>query len=214
MFVAHPDPVGSGVVASLARPGANVTGSSDLHSDLVAKRLELIKAVRPLASRVAVLRTSAPEMELQLKYIRAAAPALGLTMLPIEAKAAEGMDRALSTVAKARRDALSVLGTPLFAMNRRRIADFAIAHKLPAVSTVRSFADAGFLMSYGADFADLYRRAATYIDKLLKGAKPADLPVEQPTKFEFGDQPQDRQGPRPHNPAGAAPAGRPGDRIT
>ena len=124
-------------------------------------------------------------MELQLKYIRAAASALGLTILPIEAKTAEGIDQALSTVAKARPDALNVVGTPLFGMNRRRIADFAIAHKLPAISTVRSFADAGFLMSYGADFADLYRRAATYVDKLLKGARPADLPVEQPTKFEL-----------------------------
>ena len=185
VFIANPDPVGAGLVASLARPGGNLTGSSDLHSGLVAKRLELLKEVVPSASRLAVLWDSRPELALQLKDIQASAPALGMTILPVMAKAPSDIDRALSAIGKERPDGLNVLGTPLFAIHRRRIADFALKSRLPTISTVRLLVEAGFLMSYGANFADLYRRAATYVDQVLKGAKPADLPIEQPTRFEL-----------------------------
>ena len=185
VFVANPDPVGVGLVASLARPGGNLTGLSDLHSGLVTKRLELLKEVVPSASRVAVLWDSTPELALQLRDIQASAPAFGMTIVPVMAKAPSDIDRALSIIGKERPDGLNVLGTPLFAMHRNRIADFALKSRLPAISTVRRFAEAGFLMSYGADFADLYRRAATYVDRVLKGTKPGDLPIEQPTKFEL-----------------------------
>jgi putative tryptophan/tyrosine transport system substrate-binding protein len=185
VFIANPDPVGVGLVVSLARPGGNLTGLSDLHSALVAKRLELLKELVPSASRVAVLSDSSPELALQLKDVQRAAPALGLTIVPVVVGAPGDIDRALDIIRKERADALSVLGTSLFAVHRRRIADFAIKSRIPTISTVRRFPDAGFLLSYGADFPDLYRRAALYVDKVLKGIRPADIPVEQPIKFEL-----------------------------
>ena len=185
VFIANPDPVGAGVVASLARPGGNVTGLSDLHSGLASKRLELLKEVAPAASRIAVLTDSTLELALQLKDIQVSASTLGVSILPVTVKAPEDIDRALATIVRERATAVNVLGTPLFAIHRQRIADFAVKHRLATISTLRPFVESGFLMSYGANFDDLYRRAATYVDKILKGAKPADLPVEQPTKFEL-----------------------------
>ena len=185
VFIANPDPVGAGVVASLARPGGNVTGLSDFHSGLASKRLELLKEVVPSASRIAVLTDSTLELALQLKDIQVSASTLGVSILPVTVKAPEDIDRALATIVKERAAAVNVLGTQLFVIHRRRIADFAVKNRLATISTVRPFVESGFLMSYGANFDDLYRRAATYVDKILKGAQPADLPIEQPTKFEL-----------------------------
>jgi putative ABC transport system substrate-binding protein len=185
VFIANPDPVGLGLVATLARPGGNLTGLSDLHGVLVSKRLELLKEVVPSVSRVAVLLEARPEHTLQLKDVRAAAPGARVTIVPVEVSDVEGIDRALASVLAKRVDVVDVLGSPLFGIHAKRVAAFAIAHRLPTISTTRSFAEAGLLMAYGANFGELYRRAATYVDRILKGAKPADLPVEQPTKFEL-----------------------------
>jgi putative tryptophan/tyrosine transport system substrate-binding protein len=189
VFTVAPDPVREGLVASLARPGGNITGLSDLHADLIPKRLELLKEVVPSASLVAVLfDPGSSEALLQLEAVQATARSLGLTVLPVEVKGPEPSDieRAFAVIVKQRRTgALLVIAEPAIASHRKRITEFAIKHRLPAIGTVRRWAEDGFLMSYGTDFHDLWRRTATYVDKILKGAKPADLPVEQPTKFEF-----------------------------
>ena len=188
VFIAHPDPVGVGLVASLARPGGNVTGLSDLHSGLVSKRLELLKEIVPTASRVAfVFNPAGSDPRGQLAGLRAAAVALGLTLVPVEVKGAEAaaVDRAFAAVRKERPAGLVVHGDQTLMVHRRGIADHAVKLRLPAIYTNSGWTDAGGLISYGANFPDLYRRAATYVDKILKGAKPADLPVEQPSKFEL-----------------------------
>jgi len=188
VFMAHPDPVGVGLVASLARPGGNVTGLSDLHSGLVSKRLELLKEIVPTASRVAfVFNPAGSDPYGQLAGLRAAAVALGLTLVPVEVKGAEtdDVDRAFATVRKERPAGLVVHGDQMFGVHRRRIVDHTVKLRLPAVYTNSGWPAAGGLISYGASFPDIYRRAATYVDKIIKGAKPADLPVEQPSKFEL-----------------------------
>jgi putative ABC transport system substrate-binding protein len=180
------DPVGTGLVTSLARPGGNITGLSDFNLGVVTKRLELLKEVVPSASRVAVLLNPAnPTNPLQLKELQAVAPALGVTLLPFEAKRPDDIDRAFTTIRKERSGAILVFGDPMLQTHQRRIAELAAKNRLPAIWAHRESVDAGGLMSYGTNFDDLYRRAATYVDKILKGAKPADLPVEQPTKFEL-----------------------------
>jgi putative ABC transport system substrate-binding protein len=180
------DPVGSGLVASLARPGGNMTGLSDFATDVVTKRLELLKELVPSASRVAVLWNPANSSNPpQLKQLQAAAPALGVTLLPLEATGADDIDRAFTVMHKEHVEALMLAGDPLFGTHSRRIGDLAAQSRLPAMCGSRLAMDAGCLMSYGTNFDDLYRRAATYVDKILKGTKPADLPVEQPTKFEL-----------------------------
>ena len=184
MFAA--DPVGTGLVASLARPGGNVTGLSDLHADMVTKRLQLLKDVVPSASRVAVLLNPAnPSHPLQLKDLQAGAPALGVTLLSLEVKGPDDIERAFTTIGKERPGGLLVLGDRMLGTHGRRIAELAVKRRLPAIYTNRRWVEAGGLMSYGTNFPDLYRRAATYVDKILKGAKPADLPVEQPMRFEL-----------------------------
>ncbi len=186
VFLAAPDPVGTGLVASLARPGGNVTGLSDLHSVLVTKRLELIKEVVPSASRIAFLWNSASTTgPPQLKDIQAAAPALRVTLLSFEVKGPGDFERVFAAIGKERPGALVVHGNPLLRNHQRRIFEFAVKSRLPAIYTHGQWVEDGGLMSYGANFLDLWRRAATYVDKILKGTKPADLPVEQPTKFEF-----------------------------
>jgi putative ABC transport system substrate-binding protein len=180
------DPVGTGLVASLARPGGNVTGLSDFNLALVTKRLELLKEVVPAASRVAVLSNPAnPTNPLQVKELQAAAPALGVTLLSLEVKGPDDIDRAFTAMRKERAGALIVFGDPMLETHRTRIFEFAVKSRLPAIGAQRAYVDAGGLMSYGTNFEDLYRRAAVYVHKILKGAKPADLPVEQPMKFEF-----------------------------
>ena len=180
------DAVGSGLVASLARPGGNITGLSTLATDLAAKRLELLKEVVPKASLVAILLKPANATNpLQLKEIKAAAPALGVILLSVEVKGADDLETAFTAIRKNRAGGIIVLSDPMFGTHRRRIAEFTVKSRLPAIYPGPEFVDAGGLMSYGNNFDDLFRRAATYVDKILKGAKPADLPVEQPMKFEF-----------------------------
>ena len=180
------DPVGTGLVASLARPGGNITGLSDFNLGVVTKRLELLKEIVPSASRVAVLwNPTNPTNPLQLKETQTAAPGLGVTLLSLEAKGADDIERAFSAIRKERPGALIVIGDPMFGTHQKRITQLTIKSRLPAIYGAPESVDAGGLMSYGTNFADLFRRAATYVDKILKGTKPADLPVEQPKKFEF-----------------------------
>jgi putative ABC transport system substrate-binding protein len=189
VFAAAADPVTSGLVTSLARPGGNVTGLSQLAPELVGKTLELLTQAVPGVTRVAVLwqpgglgeRTE----QNMLQEADVAARALGVRLQFVEARGPADFDRAFSDMTRARADALTVLTSTMFGNERRRLVDLAAKNRLPAVYPWRVGVDAGGLMSYGANLADMYRRAATYVDKILKGAKPADLPVEQPTKFEL-----------------------------
>ncbi|TMK76167.1 MAG: ABC transporter substrate-binding protein [Actinobacteria bacterium] len=189
VFVAA-DPVGSGLVTSLARPGGNVTGLSFLAPELVGKCLEQLKQAVPGVNRVAALwQPGASGGERTEKDIlrgaEVAARALGMRPQFVEARGPADIDRAFSDMTRARAGALTVLTSVMFFSERRRLVDLAAKNRLPAVYPYREFADAGGLMSYGPNVGDLSRRAATYVDKILKGAKPADLPVEQPTKFEL-----------------------------
>ena len=178
------NPVRQGLVASLAHPGGNVTGLSDFHGDLVTKRLELLKEVIPLVSRVAVLfNPNSGGSRRMLKDVQAVAPALGVTVLPLEFKGPDDVDHAFATIRKERPGGL--LQSVALGRHRRRIVELAAKSRLPAIYTQGRWVAAGGLMSYGASWLDLFRRAATYVDKILKGAKPADLPVEQPKKFEL-----------------------------
>ena len=182
------DPVEAGCVESLAHPGGNVTGITNLNRELGGKRLELLKEAVPKLARVAVLYDPAlPGSVLEVKEVLpVAARALKLTLQPWEVRAAEDFDRVFAAINKQRPDGLYVPASgPLMAANRKRIADFALKSRLPSMYNTRAYVDAGGLMSYSADPADSYRRIAYYVDRILKGAKPADLPVEQPTKFEF-----------------------------
>jgi len=183
VFALSGDPIGEGAVASLARPGGNITGLSNFHSDLVPKRLELLKEVVPSASRIAVLwDPGALHTARQLKALQAVAPALGVTLLPVRFSEPNVGD-AFAEIRREGPDALNVFGWPLIGTYRRQIAEFALKNRLPAISTSERSAMAGLLMTYGTNSVDLYRRAATYVDRILKGARPADLPVEQPTRF-------------------------------
>jgi putative ABC transport system substrate-binding protein len=189
VFLAVADPVGSGLVASLARPGGNVTGLSVLTPELVGKCLELLTQAVPGVSRIAVLWEPGGGGERtdkdMLKRAEVAGQALGVRPQFVEARGPDDFDKAFLDMTRAHAGALTVLPSPMFFNERRRLVDLAAKHRLPAVYPWREGADAGGLMVYGPSIADLYRRAATYVDKILKGARPADLPVEQPTKFEL-----------------------------
>jgi putative ABC transport system substrate-binding protein len=186
VMTAAGDPLGSGLVASLARPGGNVTGMSLMVPDLGAKRLELLKEVLPRFSRVAVLWNAAnPYSALVFKETQAGGRTLGIEVQSLEVRGPEDFDRAFETVRRLRPDALITVEDPLTASYTTRIAEFTARQQLPSLHGIREFVAAGGLMSYGANIADLFRRAAYYVDKILKGAKPADLPVQQPTKFEL-----------------------------
>ena len=181
-----PDPVGEGLVASLARPGGNVTGLSSLATELNTKRLEILKDAVPKLARVGLLRTGAAASDLQLKELRPAAVALKLKLEEIETQPdAKGLESAFQTAKQKQVGAIMTTATRPFFAERKRIVELAGKYRLPAIYPQKEFVDEGGLMSYGADFDDLYRRAAVYVDKILKGAKPADLPVQQATKFEF-----------------------------
>jgi putative tryptophan/tyrosine transport system substrate-binding protein len=181
------DPVEAGFVESLARPGGNVTGLTNLGTELGGKRLELLKEAVPKVARVAVLYDPAnPSSVLSVKEVLpVAARALGLTIQPWEVRAADGFEKVFAAMGKQRPDGLYVLGGALINANHKRTIGFALKSRLPSIYISREFVNAGGLMSYGADEADIYRRVAYYVDRILKGAKPADLPVEQPTKFEL-----------------------------
>ena len=189
VFASTGDPVGSGLVTSLGRPGGNVTGLSALAPELVGKGLELFKQAVPGLNRVAVLWQPGGQGERTdkdlLKAAEGAARELGVRLQVVEARSAADIDRAFSHMTRAGAAALTVLGSVMFSNERRRLVDLAAKHRVPTVYPWREFVDAGGLMSYGPNGPDLFRRAATYVDKILKGAKPADLPVEQPTKFEL-----------------------------
>jgi putative ABC transport system substrate-binding protein len=178
------DPVEGGLVESLARPGGNLTGITNLSTELGGKRLELLKEAVPKLARVAVLYDAANPREAK-QDLPVAARALGLTVQPWEVRAADGFENVFAALGKQRPDGLYLPTGPLMFSNAKRIADFALKSRLPSVYSNRTAVDAGGLISYGADLANSYRRVAIYVDKILKGAKPADLPVERPTKFEL-----------------------------
>ena len=186
VFVGIGDPVGIGVVDSLARPGGNITGVANMNTDLSGKRLELLKESAPKITSVAVLWNPASQGHQQiLKEIEAVAPGLKLKLYPLAIRGAEDFDGAFQAAAKYRADALLPLGGPLIGSQSKRVIEYAEKNRLPTIFANSESADAGGLMSYATNIADQYRRAAVYVDKILKGAKPADLPVEQPMKFEF-----------------------------
>jgi putative ABC transport system substrate-binding protein len=183
------DPVADGLVASLARPGGNITGLSSLSPELVPKRMELLKEALPNVSRVAVLWdpeafSDRPTKDL-LRETEAAAQGLGVTLRLVSARGPDELDRAFSAITTERADALLVGGGPMLFAQRRRIVELAAKRRLPTVFSAREFVELGGLMSYGPSSDDLFRRSATFVDKILKGAPPGDLPVEQPTKFEL-----------------------------
>jgi putative ABC transport system substrate-binding protein len=189
VIFASGDPVGSGLVASLARPGGNLTGLSTIGPELIGKRLELLKQALPGVDRVAVLRQPialgervAEEM---VRAADAAARALGMRPQIVDARDENDLERAFSDMASARVNAVVLLPANMFLREHRRVVELAAKHRLPAAYSSREFADDGGLMSYGPSQADLYRRAATYADRILKGARPGDLPIEYPTKFEL-----------------------------
>ena len=181
------DPVEEGLIKSLARPGGNVTGVTNLGGELGGKRLELLKEAVPKLARVAVLYDAAnPDNVLDVKKVLpVAARALGLSIQPWEVRDTDDFDRVFAALSKQRPDGLYVPGGPLMNTNQKRIVGFALKSRLPSTFSRWEAVDAGGLMSYGADLVDSYRRVAYYVDRILKGAKPADLPVEQPTKFEL-----------------------------
>jgi putative tryptophan/tyrosine transport system substrate-binding protein len=183
-----PDPVGAGLVASLARPGGNVTGNSSLNPELNTKRLEILKDVVPKLARVGLLWRSVASVgqDLQMKELSAAAAALKLKLEEIETQAdAKGLESAFQTAKQKQVGAIMTTSARSYFAERRRIVEFVGKYQLPAIYTQKEFVVEGGLMSYGVDSLDLHRRAAVYVDKILKGAKPADLPVQQATKFEF-----------------------------
>jgi len=187
VMVAAGDPLGSGLVASLARPGGNVTGPSSMYAELAGKQLELLKETVPKVSRVAVLWNPANAVW-QAQMLRAtevAARALGLQLQLLEARGPDELEGAFAAMTRERASALLVQVDVIFALHARRLADLAAKRHLPAMYGSREHVEAGGLMSYAPNIPDLFRRAATYVDKILKGAKPADLPVEQPTRFEL-----------------------------
>ena len=187
VFVAVTDPEGSGIVRSLARPGGNLTGTSFLIGDeFASKWVELAQEALPKVSKLAALsHTDHPMARKYGAAMERAARSLGLTLQVFEVRDGAGLDRALSMVAKAPPGALIVPASPLFGVHRRGIAEFAVQRGIATVGHDRSLAVDGFLMAYGPSIAESYRRGAAYVDKILKGAKPADLPVEQPTKFDL-----------------------------
>ncbi len=186
VMVAVGDPVGTGLVASLARPGGNLTGLASISPDLEGKRLELLRELVPKVSRVSFLVNPANAFHaVSEKHADEAATVLHLKLQFVGVRTESEFDQAFAAIVKERPGALIVLADRVFLHNRARIVDFAARNRLPAVYPYRELAEAGGLMCFGPNYADMHRRAATYVDKILKGAKPADLPVEQPTKFEL-----------------------------
>ena len=179
------DPLGLGFIASLARPGGNLTGLSFMSTELAGKRLELLKEAFPKISRIAVLRASTLTHGQQAKEIQLAAQPLGIQVQIVQVQVPDDFENAFLTITKERPGALLVLRTSLFRTHALRIKNFAEESRLPTMYDDRVFVEAGGLMSYGTNTLAFYKHAATYVDKILKGAKPADLPVEQPTKFEL-----------------------------
>ena len=184
--VAGSDPVETGLATSLARPGGNVTGLTTSGRDLVAKRLELLKEALPGLSRIAVLWNSESRTELvSLRNAEAAAKLLGLNVQPVEARRAEDLEKAVASMVHHHAGAVAPVPSTLFRAHRARLDELAATHRLPSTFSEREYVEAGGLMSYGPDVKDSFRRLAVYVDKILKGGKPGDLPIEQPTKLEL-----------------------------
>jgi putative tryptophan/tyrosine transport system substrate-binding protein len=180
------DPVATGLVDSLARPGGNITGLSQMAPEMAGKRLELLKEIVPKLSRVAVLwNPQGTTSTLNWKEIQLPARELGVKLHSLEVQSLNDFDKAFEDATRARAGALSIMPDQLFAGNLKRIADLAVTSRLPSISHLTEFVDSSGLVAYGPDRSDMFRRAATYVDKILKGTNPADLPVEQPKKFEF-----------------------------
>jgi putative tryptophan/tyrosine transport system substrate-binding protein len=180
------DPVATGLVTSLARPGGNVTGVSSIAPDLAAKRLSMLKETAPKTSRVAVLFNAAiPPAEIAMEELKAAAQALGLRIQSVAVQGPKGFEEAFGTITQDRADGLIVFPDPLTFQNQELIANFAAKSRISSLFGAKEFVEIGGLMSYGPSYSGMFRRGAYYVDRILKGAKPADLPVEQPTKFEL-----------------------------
>jgi putative ABC transport system substrate-binding protein len=185
VFAVVSDPVGRGFVASLARPGGNITGTASVNRELAAKRLQLLKEAFPKTLRVGALITDEPQVPPQLEQVRAAANQLGMSIVTTRILKREDFEQGQKFLRSAHVDAIYVIESLANSLNRRLLIEFAEKLRLPALYAQSQIADAGGLFSYGASYEALYRRSAQYIDKILKGAKPANLPVEQPTKFEL-----------------------------
>jgi putative ABC transport system substrate-binding protein len=186
VFAQDGDPVASGFVASLARPGGNLTGLSNLSPELSGKRLELLKEIVPkLAGVAAIGGSNEPNNAQILKELELAAGALKVKLQTLDVRSPADIETAFQAAAKGRADGVILLGSVVFNAHRKQIVELAVKHRLPATYTRQEFVEEGGLMTYGPNINDLFRRAATYVDKILKGRKPADLPVEQPIKFEF-----------------------------
>jgi len=186
VFLIHADPIGTGHVASLARPGGNITGLAALTTDLAPKELELLIAAVPVAKRIAVLwNPDTPSHTLSLKAVEEAGRKLRVQVQAVGVRTAAELEGAFAAMARAGAQAVHVLGAAIFLAERQRVAESAIKHRLPTMSNLKDVAEAGGLMSYSPNWDDLSRRGAIYVDKILKGAKPADLPVEQATTFEL-----------------------------
>jgi ABC-type uncharacterized transport system substrate-binding protein len=186
VFAVHADPVGLAHVASLARPGGNITGLTVILTDIVAKQLEILKEAVPQATRIGVLFSpTAPSHRPAVHALETAGKTLGSQLVMVAVQAVEEFEQAFSTMSREQVGGFLVVAAPLFASHRARLTELEIKHRLPGAFGDKEYVEVGGLMSYSADLIDLCRRAATYIDRILKGAKPADLPVEQPTKFEL-----------------------------
>jgi putative ABC transport system substrate-binding protein len=186
VFMSHADPLGTGHVASLSRPGGNVTGLSLMMTETNVKGLELFKEAVSGLSRVAVIFDPAtPSHTPGLKAVQAAGPSLGMKVLPVPVRSATEYESAFSAIARERADGVLVLSTPLFIAGAKPLAELALKHRLPSLFGPRHHVEAGGLMSYSPERTDLYRRSAFFVDRILKGANPADLPVQQPTKFDL-----------------------------
>ena len=202
VFVNVADPVGAGFVDSLARPGGNATGFIQFEYGLSGKWLELLKQIAPGVTRAAVLRDAAITSGIgQFAVIQAVAPSIGMEVSPVNVRDPGEIERAVAAFARSGNGGLIVTASALAAFHRDLIVTLAARHKLPAVYYRRLHVDRGGLISYGPDIVDQFRRAAGYVDRILKGEKPADLPVQAPTKYELVDQSEDRQGARPRHAA-------------
>jgi putative tryptophan/tyrosine transport system substrate-binding protein len=186
VFATHADPVGLGHVASLARAGGNITGLTIILTDLVAKQLEILKGAVPQATRICVLFSpTAPSHRPAVQAVETAGERLGVQLVMLPVRTVEDFEGAFSTMSREHVGGFLVVASPLFSLDRARLADLALKHRLPGMFGNKENVEAGALISYAADFNDMVQRAATYVDKILKGAKPADLPVEQASKYEL-----------------------------
>jgi putative ABC transport system substrate-binding protein len=186
IMAAAGNPVASGLVENLARPGGNITGMSQMHPEVAGKRLELLKELDPKLTRVAVLwNPQGPVSTTSWDEIQLPARKMGLQLHSLEVRTLNELEKAFDAAIKARASSLNILPAPVFAANLKRVADLATRNRMPSIYQLSEFVDAGGLLSYGPDRAASFRRAASYVDKILKGAKPGDLPVEQPTQFEL-----------------------------